>query len=53
MRRRAIEMSQPKISETAGAIAPAQDRNSAKTGDLNRYELNKGNFSTNPSPPSR
>jgi len=53
MRQRAIEMSQPKISETAGAIAPAQDRNSAKTGDLNRYELNKGNFSTNPTPAAR
>jgi hypothetical protein len=53
MRQRAIEMSQPKISETAAPVSPAQDRNIPKTSDLNRYELsNKGNFSTNPSPPS-
>jgi hypothetical protein len=53
MRQRAIEMSQPKISETAGAVAPSKDNTSPKAGDLNHYELSKGNFSTNPNPPSR
>jgi hypothetical protein len=53
MRHRAIEMSQPKISETAGAVAPAKDNTTPKAADINRYELSKGNFSTNPNPPSR
>jgi len=52
MRQRAIEMSQPKISETAGAVPPSQDHSTPRANDLNRYELNKGNFSTNPNPPS-
>jgi hypothetical protein len=54
MRQRAIEASQPKISETAGAVAPSQDHATPKTSDLNRYELStKGNFSPNPNPPSK
>jgi hypothetical protein len=48
MRQRAIEMSQPKISETAQPVAPSADRSAPRANDLNRYELNKGNFSTNP-----
>jgi hypothetical protein len=53
MRQRAIEMSQQKASETAAPVSPGRNQSSPKAGDINRYELNKGNFSTNPNPPSR
>ena len=52
MRQRAIEMSQQKNSETASPISPGRDQAYPKTSDVNRYELNKGNFSNNPNPPS-
>jgi hypothetical protein len=52
MRQRAIEMSQQKASETAAPVSPGHDQSSVKASDVNRYELNKGNFSTNPNPPS-
>jgi hypothetical protein len=53
LRQRAIEMSQQKISETAAPRSPAHDSRYPKPSEINRYELNKGNFSTYPYPPSR
>jgi hypothetical protein len=53
LRQRAIEMSQQKLSETSAARSPAYDRRYPRANDINRYELNKGNFSTYPYPPAR
>ena len=53
LRQRAIEMSQQKISETAAPRSPSHDRKYPRPNEINRYELNKGNFSTYPYPPAR